>query len=376
MDKLKRIIFLHSIFTEKYVKKSKAISPASNLWLKNFASNLKDKKIRVLCAGIDYNQAWPIGKLIINSSKKNYLRNFASRTFNYINLPYLKYIHLYLIYLNYLLHFPFKNGDLVVIYNKSFLAKVLYILNLVKRIPWICIVADLNYPKNANGYVYLSWNYFKKIKEKQKKLFLDGGIYKFNIPREKVKIKQKKKIILYSGSIGDNNSGMGYTGLHTLLKAFSRLKNKNVHLWIFGKGKSHQLEEYIKKDKRIKFYGFVNKKKLIYLCQTADIFINPRPSEINKYNFPSKVLFYLNFNKPIISNKIGLHSKYRNILFILKNEKVNTLTREIEKILYIDKKNLKTLKTKIINFKAQNTWSFHVKRFINWINNQGFYKHY
>ena len=372
MDKLKRIIFLHSIFNEKYVKKSDAISPASNLWLNNFASNLKDKKISVLCAGIDNHQAWPIGKLIINSSKKNYVKKFASKKFNYINLPYLKYIHLYLIYLNYLIHFQFKKGDLVITFNKSFLTKVLYILNLVKRIPWICIVADLNYPKNASGYIYLSWNYFKKIKEKQKKLFLDGGIYKFNIPREK--IKQKKKIILYSGSIGDKNSDMGYSGLHILLKAFSRLKTNNARLWICGKGKSHQLEELIKKDKRIKFYGFVNEKKLIYLCQAADIFVNPRPSEINKYNFPSKILFYLNFNKPIISNKIGLHSKYNNILFILKNEKIKTLTQEMEKILYIDKKNLKIVKTKIINFKAQNSWSFHVKRFINWINNQGLYK--
>jgi len=372
MTKLKRIIFLHSVFTEKFIKTSQAVSAASNLWSFNFLKNLKYHKIKVICAGIEHNPSWPKGKFYIKASKKNYVYNFVNKKFNYINLYLFKTIYLFYAYLNYLLNFTFKKGDLVVIFNNSFIAKVLQLLNFYKKIPWVCIVADLNYPKKANGYVYLNWNYFNKIKKKQKKLFLDGGIYEFKSQFQK--INKKVPTIIYSGSIGDINSPSGYTGLENLLEAFSKLKIKNINLWIFGKGESKKLNLLIKNDKRVKFYGFVNQKKLISLCEYADVFINPRPSKINKFNFPSKVLLYLNFNKPIISNKIGLHPKYNNVLFILKNEKIDTLAKKIEEVISFNKKKLNTVKKNTIKFKQQNSWNFQTKKFINWINIENIYK--
>jgi len=372
MKKLKRIIFLHSVFTERYTEKSQAISEAANMWAYNFLYSLKKKKIKILCAGVAFNPSWPKGNLIINPSDKSYSKKFFYKKISYINLPLVRQIYLYILYLNYLMKFSYKNGDLLVIFNKSFLSKLLYFINLVKKIPWICIVADLKLPNKADGYVFLSWNYFKNNKHK-KKLFLDGGIYKFN--QKITRIKKNKKIILYAGSIGEKNSKMDYTGLSNLLTAFSKLKNDNVNLWICGKGKSKDLDRFLKINKRVKYYGFVKKKKLIKLCQIADIFVNPRPSKINKYNFPSKILFYLNFNKPIISNKVGLHPKYNDVLFLLKNEKINTLIHAIEKVLLYDKKKLRIIKKKILNFKLQNSWSIQVNKFINWINSNNLFKH-
>lgn len=43
MKKLKRVIFLHSVFTEKYLETSYAVSPATNIWLYNFLNSLKKK---------------------------------------------------------------------------------------------------------------------------------------------------------------------------------------------------------------------------------------------------------------------------------------------------------------------------------------------
>ena len=45
---LKRIIWLHSIFSEYYLKKSPAGSPAANVWQHKFIDNLKKLNIDIL----------------------------------------------------------------------------------------------------------------------------------------------------------------------------------------------------------------------------------------------------------------------------------------------------------------------------------------
>ena len=368
MKKLKRVLFLQTVFSEKQLEKSKAISSAANLWQYNFLKEIQMQNIKVLCLGSIFEPIWPKGKMLIKTSKKDFVNDFVYKKFDYINLPFFKDIYLFLVYFLYLKNFSFKKGDLIITYNKSFLSKVVYFIHLIKKISWICIVADLNYPKKASGYVYLSWNYFKKIKNVQKKLFIDGGVYNFLNSNKNT--KKKKKIILYSGTIGESGTSDGYAGLSYLLAAFSKLKDQNINLWICGKGKSNELTTLLKEDKRIKFYGFVKEKKLISLCKFADIFVNPRPSKINEYNFPSKILFYLNFNKPIISNKIGLSPKYNNVLFLLKNEKIETLKKEIERVLLLDSNKLKKIKKKIVNFKHQNSWKIQIQKFIKWVNSE------
>ena len=124
----------------------------------------------------------------------------------------------------------------------------------------------------------------------------------------------------------------------------------------------------MEKDSRIKFFGYVSRTQLEEKCLQTDIFVNPRKSDGNDTNFPSKILFYLSFKKPIISTKSGLSTKYNNVLFLLNDEKITTLTRKIELLLSLNLSEKKILKNKILNFNKQNSWETHAKKFIIWLN--------
>jgi hypothetical protein len=357
--KLKRIIWLQSIYKEKILKNSKALSPAANLWQYNFLKNLQNQNIKILSIGHYAEPVWPKGNLLINIKKKNHVTDFESREINYINLPFFRNLVLFYRYMRILLFFSFKEGDLILIYNRSVVAYVSLLIRKIRSIPLVAIVADLEYPKKIDGYLFLSWKYLKKAKIKEPKFFLDGGINEFSYNK---KMSIKKKIILYSGTI------RGHAGLEFLISAFTKIKLNNIELWICGKGNDKNLRSLIDKEKRIKFFGYVPQSKLIKICSKADIFVNPRPIILNRYNFPSKLLFYLNFKKPIISTSCGLSPKYNDIIFFLKNEKIESLRKTIEEVLLIKKNDLMLLEKKIEKFNDINSWYLHTNRFINWIN--------
>ena len=195
------------------------------------------------------------------------------------------------------------------------------------------------------------------------KIHIDGGINQYPINSNILK-NNKKKIILYAGTIG------GHGGTSYLIRAFNKVKDNDVELWLCGKGKDNEIVRYIDKDKRIKLFGYVSKKKLEELCKRADIFVNPRNSNGNNTNFPSKILFYLTFKKPIISTKSGLSPKYNDILFLLDDENINTLTNKINQVFSLNQCEKKILKSNMKTFIKNNTWDIQAKKFITWVNKE------
>ena len=153
-----------------------------------------------------------------------------------------------------------------------------------------------------------------------------------------------------------------------MINAFHHVKDINAELWLCGKGNYFEIKKLVEKDNRIKFFGYVSRTQLEEKCRQTDIFVNPRKTYGNDTNFPSKILFYLSFKKPIISTRSGLSPKYNSILFLLNDEKIATLTNKIELILSLNLKKKKDLKNKIINFNKKNSWDANVKKFIIWLN--------
>lgn len=362
MNNLKRIIWLQSIFSEEFVKKSAAVSPAANIWQYNFIKNLKKLNIEIYCVGYNYEPAFPNGKLFVKVLKKNLVKDIKNKSFNYINLPYLRNFFLKKKYYNFLKNFYFKKGDVIVTYNDSFLSDVALKTKNELSIPWISIVADLKAPNKASGYVYLNWEYYKKNRNNENVLHIDGGVNSKSSYLLSKKKKIKKKIILYAGTIG------GHAGVSYLIMAFHQVKDNDAELWLCGKGNYSEIKKLVEKDNRIKFFGYVSRTQLEEKCRQTNIFVNPRESYGNDTNFPSKILFYLSFKKPIISTKSGLSSKYNNVLFLLDDEKITTLTKKIELLLSLNLNKKKILKNKIINFNKKNSWATHAKKFIIWLN--------
>ena len=355
---LKRIIWLQSIFSENCVKESPAVSHASNIWQYEFIKSLKKKKIECICLGHKHEPAFPRGPFFVKTFKKDLVKDIKNKFINYINFPYFRNFHLKKKYYQYLKNFNFKKGDIILTYNDSYLSDVALKLKKNFNIPWISIVADLKKPTGSSGYIYFSWNYYKKNKDY--KIHIDGGIKQRSVnPNQK---KNRKKIILYAGTIG------GHAGALYLVKAFNQIKNSDIELWLCGKGNDYDIKKLAYKDKRIKIFGYVSKRKLEKLGYEADIFVNPRPSKGNETNFPSKILFYLSFKKPIISTRSGLSPKYNSVVYLLRNEKIQTLTKKLNHLVLLNQKQKKILKNKIMFFNKHNTWDIHTKRFILWCN--------
>ena len=360
MNNLKRIIWLQSIFSEDFVTKSAAVSPAANIWQHHFIKSLKKLKIECFCIGHKYEPAFPRGPFFVKTFKIDLAKDIKNKSLNYVNLPYFRNFYLKKKYLHYLKNFNFTKGDIILTYNESFLSDVALKLKNDFNIPWISIVADLKEPKGCSGYVYLNWNYYKKNKDKYNKIHIDGGIYSRSV-NANIK-KNKNKIILYAGTIG------GHAGVSYLIEAFNEVKVDNLELWLCGKGKYNEIQKFMYKNKNIKFLGYVSKKRLEKLCDEADIFVNPRPSTGNETNFPSKILLYLSFKKPIISTRGGLSPKYNNILFLLSNEKTKTLKNKINQVLSLRPEKKEMLKIKIVRFIDKNLWINKAENFIQWVN--------
>ena len=75
MKKIKRIIWLQSIFSEDYVKKSLAVSPAANIWQYRFIKSLSKLNIKLFSVGHNFEPAFPRGKLYVKTIKKNLVKD-------------------------------------------------------------------------------------------------------------------------------------------------------------------------------------------------------------------------------------------------------------------------------------------------------------
>jgi glycosyltransferase involved in cell wall biosynthesis len=144
------------------------------------------------------------------------------------------------------------------------------------------------------------------------------------------KVKSDKKIIMYAGTLNKKY------GIDTLLEAFSYIENDNYELWLCGNGDmKNQIIAASKKDKRIKYYGYVTRNQLIEMEKKITVYVNPRKNIgiYTKYSFPSKTIEYLASGKPIIMYKLdGIPEDYDEFLFYVNNDSASSLSNKIKEV--------------------------------------------
>jgi hypothetical protein len=175
-------------------------------------------------------------------------------------------------------------------------------------------------------------------------------------------------IFTYSGNL-DSSFGI----LETLL-AFEILKEKysisNFEFWITGSG---QLSNKIKKLNYsfLRFYGKVSNDKLYKIYNKTTFFLNLRNpnSEKSKYSFPSKILEYFSFKRPVISFQLPSFPKEYNSLYI--PIKIFSITSILDTLLYslgLDSVTYNSYVRKafefVSEFKTPQYWSNSILNFI------------
>jgi len=240
--------------------------------------------------------------------------------------------------------------------------------NLLKR------VFGKSYRKTAirlqsgfDGYVYLT--------EKMSKAVAPGKPYTVIETLADTNIftafngieKKNPPAIMYAGTLYKKY------GVDLILDTFKKVKS-DCELWLFGSGDYEEIIlQEAQKDKRIKFFGRVDRETVLKAEKEASLLLNLRndKDEYTKYSFPSKMIEYMLSGTPILTTKLdGIPNEYYHFVYsvdyndadkialyideiLSDNKSLFKLGEEAEKFV-IDNKNCFVQAKKISEFLSQN----------------------
>ena len=100
------------------------------------------------------------------------------------------------------------------------------------------------------------------------------------------------------------------------------------------------------------------------------MFANPRPSAFvpNKLNYPSKLLHYLSYGRPVLSTFTdGLSPDYKDVLIPIEQESEEGLVDAIRHALLMNDESYSRWCSRVVKFNASRTWSGQVGRLLGWM---------
>lgn len=176
----------------------------------------------------------------------------------------------------------------------------------------------------VDGYVFLTQEMNTKMNAKNKPFMLMEGLVDIQMVNKNKNVLKgsdtMQKIILYSGGLFEK------FGIRLLIDAFTRLEGEDYRLQLYGNGDMvDTIKEYVNKDNRISFFGYVENAVIVNAQMNATILVNPRLSseEYTRYSFPSKNIEYMASGVPLLTTKLaGMPEEYFNYVYLFDNESV------------------------------------------------------
>ena len=330
---------------------------------------LNDGKLEILnCLPIG---TWPTQfKQFLFKEKSWQYKKLKFSNVSFINVPFIKQYSRYK-YIKKFINKNLKENDKVLIYSPYLpYLKAIYDTNL--NLDVTMIVTDLpeyydfdnksrlksmlrnlqnnkisKYMKKVNKFVLLTEQMKNKLNVDDNSYVVVEGICDTKYHNFHVE-KKEKRIVLYTGSLHYQY------GIKNLLDAFCIINEKNVELWICGKGEAENfILDLSTQDNRIKYLGFKTHEEVIKLQQQATVLVNPRKSEgeFTKYSFPSKTMEYMLSGTPVIMNKLeGIPLEYYKYLFVPENEDYKSLAETMIHVLNLDRDYLEKFGMNASNF--------------------------
>lgn len=194
--------------------------------------------------------------------------------------------------------------------------------------------SQIKYQTKFDKYILLTRYMKDELGVSDKPCLIIEGIANKNllIANEKYNNLKKEKAIMYAGMLNKKHR------IEMLIKGFMLTKN-DFELWLFGSGDfEKEIKEYVKSDKRIKFFGRVNRDVVLEYEHRASLLVNIRDSkeEYTKFSFPSKTIEYMACGTPLLTTKLpGIPDEYYKYCYVLENETIDGLNETLENILSI-----------------------------------------
>ena len=149
------------------------------------------------------------------------------------------------------------------------------------------------------------------------------GICNPNAGQDTVDVPEKKKAVLYTGSLNP------VYGILDLVSAFEQIKTPDWELWICGKsGAEMEIRRRAEADPRIKYMGYRTKQEVYALQKQASLLVNPRKNEgeYTKYSFPSKTMEYMISGTPVLMYALdGVPKAYHKYGYFIGTEGLDSL---------------------------------------------------
>lgn len=370
-----KIFFCGSILNNEGLSHYKGETPAASQWIRGFVGGLTQNRCEVTNISAVWDSLFPKGYLI--PGKYKYLDNNTKQILvRYLNIPVFK-VSLVANALYKAIKKEIAKGNKPdVIFNYNTYPHYVSALKRIKQeytdIKWINVVLDLDDPEADNwqqfikdsdgsdGAIFLSWWGYMNVPIKNK-FHLDCGwsdqLPSYNEPSE--------NIFIYAGKYAK------FGGIDELIEVIKAYKNPEVKFYFFGKDKYSPLDQLEKEDSRVKQFGFVSDKLLDEYCKQATGFLSPREIDFQgtKMIFPSKILFYLKYRKPVISAMLpGLSPMYDEVLICPQTNDTEGWIESINKIVTMTSDDINKIRLKSEMLLNSKSWVWQSLQLIDFIN--------
>jgi len=355
----------------------KAANQAATAWSRGLLDALVEGGCSVRVCTHCREQLWPLGELR-PGNENDFFDTCPVRFSRYWNIPRLRDFSLMDAYQKMIRDEVAEcPPDVVLLYNMEpyYVSAAEVLTELGVR--WIPMILDENEVgargwerfskrvKDASGLIFLSYWGFANCPVALPKLHLDGGVRSASVQALTDLPDGAPKTVVYSGVYDE-----GYGGLSRLFEIFSAVADQSCRFLLTGKDAKGNLKRYLRQEPRAEYCGFVSRDALQRIHAQATVFVNPRPREAseNRMTFPSKLLEYLSYGKPVVSTWTeGLASEYRDVLLVPEGNTPEAFARLIDEALYYSRDEQLELKQRILAWASAHTWKEQAKRLVAFI---------
>lgn len=357
-----------------------ALSPAAVLWEEGFFSGLKAQGFEINVVSHRPEPLWPRGRFTPGSQPAPADASFPTHVVSHTNAPGFRARSLARAYERKALALEAQSPYEFVATFNSLPWHVAAATALVRHhaTPWVSFLLDdvLHDPtleryaratRLAAGHVILSATAAERVSALMPGapvLHLDGAIDRWRGDDPEPDRPDRPQVV-YSGAHTEE-AGM------SLLVAAIPLVQAGVTFTITGDRGRHQgLGELAARDTRVQTVGWVPPAAIDEICRSATAFVNPRPPahDLSLASFPSKLMTYLAYGKPVASTWTpGLADVYQELLVVADGDTPRALAAAIERAVSMDARSRQVLRNKIRTFLVPGRlWATQGLRFADFL---------
>jgi glycosyltransferase involved in cell wall biosynthesis len=326
--------------------------PATMRWQHMFIRGLREAGHHVRWIGHEPHRTWPWGPLRVSAASQADIHEIDREGTQvcYTNVSRFRNRSLRSGYRRATLAaIRAARPDVVVTYNADPWMQGVADAATAESIPWVPMILEClnplidgwrNFRRDTNraaAVAFISHWAFTHAPGDQK--YLLSGAVASRPASPASRDKNRAPLILYAGA----HSRAG--GIDRLIAALPRLRTAGVRLVITGQGKGldPDITRACDTTSGVQDLGMVPEARLAELASAADVLVNPRPIDFedNRTNFPSKILDYLSYKRPIVSTRTdGIGPGYDELVHFTASDEPSDIAEAIDDVLQMDDHDL------------------------------------